>query len=326
MESKYIVRIAVDLIILVVVAFPILLFFLLGKPFERGLHCDDESLMYPYKDSTISSLVLYVVGTFLPVVAMGIVELTRVQRENIGKRIIMCKREVHPWFWAMHTTIGPFLFACACSQLLTDIAKYSVGRLRPHFWDICKPDMSQMNCTVDHYVDPVPCTTDDTFRLKEARLSFPSGHASFSAVTMVYFAIYLQARLHTKIAVLIRPVMQFFALTLTIYTTLSRISDYKHHWSDVMAGFILGSTVAILVSLYVSDLFRAPAPKLMKNTQHIALQDCHPGCAESATSVNGERTGSRIQTHVSRPHCTMTTSTYINENLQSCTNLYPICT
>jgi len=52
------------------VAFPILLFFLFGQPYERGFYCDDESLRYPYKDSTISSTVLYVVGIFMPILSV----------------------------------------------------------------------------------------------------------------------------------------------------------------------------------------------------------------------------------------------------------------
>jgi len=52
------------------VGFPILLFFLFGQPYERGFYCDDESLRYPFKDSTISSTVLYVVGIFIPILTV----------------------------------------------------------------------------------------------------------------------------------------------------------------------------------------------------------------------------------------------------------------
>ena len=36
---------------------------------------------------------------------------------------------------------------------------------------------------------------------------------------------------------------------------MSRISDYKHHWSDVLCGLIQGTIVAFLVAMGVSELF-----------------------------------------------------------------------
>ena len=78
------------------------------------------------------------------------------------------------------------------------------------------------------------------------RLSFPSGHASFSAYTMVYLALYLQARMTWSGSRLLRPFLQLSALMLTWYTGLSRVSDYKHHWSDVLAGFLIGTVAASL--------------------------------------------------------------------------------
>lgn len=32
-------------------------------------------------------------------------------------------------------------------MLLTEIGKKEIGRLRPHFMSICKPDFSKFNCT-----------------------------------------------------------------------------------------------------------------------------------------------------------------------------------
>ncbi|KAF2351424.1 Phosphatidic acid phosphatase type 2/haloperoxidase [Trinorchestia longiramus] len=185
----------------VCMAVPILIYYLLGKPFERGFYCSDDSIRYPYKDSTVSTLALYLVGTLLPFFAMLVLEWVRCRTGDVGKRVYI---------------------------------------------DCGEPGNYK-------YVIP-ECHPVDDFRLKEARLSFPSGHASFSAFTMIYLVLYLQARLRVRMR-LVRPVLQFVCVLLAFYTALSRVSDYKHHWSDVLFGSLLGTTVAVLVGVGVTGFF-----------------------------------------------------------------------
>lgn len=59
--------------------------------------------------------------------------------------------------------------------------------------------------------------------------------------------LYLQARLRAHWARLLRPTIQFFLIAASIYTGLSRVSDYKHHWSDVLMGLLQGALMALLV-------------------------------------------------------------------------------
>ena len=66
--------------------------------------------------------------------------------------------------------------------------------------------------------------------------------------------VYLQARLVCSQAKLLRPVLQVGVFTLAFLTCLSRISDYKHHWSDVLGGSLLGILVCfVLVSFALSS-------------------------------------------------------------------------
>lgn len=58
--------------------------------------------------------------------------------------------------------------------------------------------------------------------------------------------LYIQARLAAKWARLLRPTIQFFLMAFAVYVGYTRVSDYKHHWSDVLVGLLQGALVAIL--------------------------------------------------------------------------------
>jgi len=58
---------------------------------------------------------------------------------------------------------------------------------------------------------------------------------------------YLQARLTWRGARLLRPALQFFLVLLAVYTGLTRISDYRHHPSDVLTGYVQGALTAYWV-------------------------------------------------------------------------------
>lgn len=58
---------------------------------------------------------------------------------------------------------------------------------------------------------------------------------------------YLQSRFTWQGARLLRPLTQFTLIMMSFYTGLSRVSDHKHHPTDVLAGFIQGALVAYCV-------------------------------------------------------------------------------
>ncbi|GFT82545.1 hypothetical protein NPIL_620801 [Nephila pilipes] len=66
-DTRTIVKIGLDFLLLLTVGIPVLLYHLHGRPTIRGFNCDDDSIRYPYRDSTITNNVLYIVGIFLPV-------------------------------------------------------------------------------------------------------------------------------------------------------------------------------------------------------------------------------------------------------------------
>ncbi|KAM4548952.1 phospholipid phosphatase 3 isoform 2-T2 [Odontesthes bonariensis] len=225
------------------------------RPYQRGLYCSDSSLNYPYKRSTVPSSVLTSVGLTLPAVSIAIGECYRIHQLHEGTKSFVG----NPYVAALYKQIGVFLFGCAVSQSFTDIAKVSVGRMRPHFLDVCQPNFSTINCSLG-YITNYTCTGKDS-DVQEARKSFFSGHASFSLYTMLYLAFYIQSRFTWRGARLLRPLLQFTLLMMAFYTGLSRVSDHKHHPTDVLAGFVQGALVAYCIVFYVSDLFK-PRVKL----------------------------------------------------------------
>ncbi|XP_057565673.1 phospholipid phosphatase 2 isoform X4 [Hippopotamus amphibius kiboko] len=159
---------------------------------------------------------------------------------------------------ALYKVLGTFLFGAAVSQSLTDLAKYMTGRLRPNFLAVCDPDWSRVNCSV--YVQVEVCRGSPA-NVTESRLSFYSGHSSFGMYCMVFLALYVQARLCWKWARLLRPTVQFFLVAFALYVGYTRVSDHKHHWSDVLVGLLQGALVAGLTVRYISDFFKARPPQ-----------------------------------------------------------------
>ncbi|XP_061390409.1 putative phosphatidate phosphatase, partial [Musca vetustissima] len=181
---------------------------------------------------------------------------------NTGRRYVFMGYEIPEWLVQCYKKIGIFGFGAGVCQMTTDIAKYSIGRLRPHFFAVCQPIMPDGTTCADpinqgRYITDFRCAgVGSTERmLKEVSLSFPSGHSSFTFYGMVYLAIYLQCRMTWRGSKLIRHFLQFVGIMLAWYTALSRVSDYKHHWSDVLGGSLVGAITAIVVTNFISDLF-----------------------------------------------------------------------
>ncbi|KAG7209722.1 hypothetical protein KM043_011356 [Ampulex compressa] len=294
-SSKLILRkLIIDFVCLFVVSMAVLMFFLLGKPYRRGFFCHDESLYHPFRPSTVTSAMLYVTGLFLPICTMIIGEYlyTRYSKEDNSRMLF--GYNIPSWMWAAYEKVGVFGFGAACTVLITDIAKYTIGRLRPHFMTLCNPNI---DCSLPHnqhiYILNFTCMAKDvsTKLLKEVRLSFPSGHSSFSAYTMVYLAIYLQLRMTWKGSKLLKHVLQLTCLMMAWFTAMSRVSDYKHHWSDVLAGSTLGTVVALIVASCVADIF--------KERRSCTMQEKRRGADYEAEGVVGTQEESRpLKTYI----------------------------
>ncbi|KAK1164229.1 phospholipid phosphatase 3 [Acipenser oxyrinchus oxyrinchus] len=251
-NSKRGMLVCLDLFCLILAGLPFLIIETSTiKPYQRGFYCNDESIQYPYKNGdTISDGLLSAAGILIAVLSIIIGECYRICYLKESSRSFINNLYVS----TLYKQVGVFIFGCAISQSFTDIAKVSVGRMRPHFLAVCKPDFTTINCSLG-YIDNYICLGDES-KIQEARKSFFSGHASFSMYTMLYLTFYLQSRFTWRGARLLRPLLQFTLIMMAFYTGLSRVSDHKHHPTDILAGFAQGALVAYCIVFYVSDLFK----------------------------------------------------------------------
>ncbi|XP_033751251.1 phospholipid phosphatase 3-like [Pecten maximus] len=266
-SNRKVLTVTVDVILVGSVALCAGLVHLLMTPYHRGFYCDDESISYPFHSSTIPSTVLYVVGFGLNFLLFFIVEALWLPKDSSNGKFSSSTGEdqenhnangsapsrIALYLSAVYNVILPFLFGAALEFLARGLTKYSIGRLRPHFFSVCRPDTNTFNCSTG-YIEEYKCTGDPDV-IKQARLSFPSGHASFSVYSMLFLILYIQVRMRWRQAVIVRPWLQLILFLMALYTCISRIFDYKHHWSDVLAGAIWGSVVAVFVVFKVSSLF-----------------------------------------------------------------------
>lgn len=257
-EKPRLAWLIVDFTCLLVVGLVCLLFKLVAVPYHRGFYCDDDSINKPYKESTVPSSVLYSVGFALAYLVICVTELCSQRRHKRSSEY----SEYVPFKWLklkpnninLINLLVSFAFGGLVTIFVTDIGKYTVGRLRPHFLSICQaPSSVFLNCSHTYITDDV-CTGDPGL-LREGRLSFPSGHASFSAYAVTFTILYMEIMINFPHSRFLKFSLQLLIAQLGVLCGLSRISDYKHHWSDVLTGLLLGSLIAVLMIDRVLGMF-----------------------------------------------------------------------
>ncbi|XP_068607871.1 phospholipid phosphatase 2-like [Brachionichthys hirsutus] len=243
-QSKRLILIVVDVLCVFVAALPSAILTLMFTPYQRGIYCDDQSIRYPYRRDTISH------GTMAAVtITCSIVIITTGEAYLVHTKRLHSNSQFNQYLSALYKVVGTFLFGAAVSQSLTDLAKFTIGRPRPNFLAVCAP----VSC--NGYMLQINCT-GSPHNVTESRLSFYSGHSSFGMYCMLFLSLYIQARMQGKWTRLVRPTIQFFLVAFAVYVGFTRVSDYKHHFGDVLMGMLQGALIAVLTVRYVSDFFK----------------------------------------------------------------------
>ena len=214
------------------------------KPVQRGYFCDDETIKYPYvEQQTVPPYLCLILWILSCLLTFAMVFVT------------------HKSWKMVCDAVYKLMFGFCLCMLLTDVCKFSIGRLRPYFITICKPDFNDV-CYDDEeiytsdnvtyygdyysqkYVVGDTCT-DNKDLIKEARLSFVSAHSSMSFYIAMFLIIFMNKFVKQRI---MRNVFQIGNFILALWISITRVNDYKHHVEDVFMGSILGAICGFIMN------------------------------------------------------------------------------
>ncbi|XP_057297582.1 phospholipid phosphatase 1-like [Hydractinia symbiolongicarpus] len=161
--------------------------------------------------------------------------------------VTICALKLKRWLIRLLFKVVSTLYGAVMVDVILNLSKPLMGGLRPHFVTSCRPDYSNINCS-KRYITENVCTNNEDV-VDAARVSFPSGHSTVALFTTVFIGLYLHY-VFSKKYLFVKAFLQTVLFSLAVFICSSRISDYAHHWYDVLAGAILGSTGS-LYTVYV---------------------------------------------------------------------------
>jgi membrane-associated phospholipid phosphatase len=173
---------------------------------RHAFNLNDPSISYPYLADTVSVSVVAIVCLIVPGVVMALVSLILVPGPTASRATpaLIWRRKI----WEWNTAWMGLALSLASSFFLTEALKDIAGKPRPHMLDICKPDLSEESIArwrvggVGTHLDsnsPILvtweiCTSTETGKMRNAFVSWPSGHASFAWAGLLYFSLFICAK------------------------------------------------------------------------------------------------------------------------------------
>ncbi|KAK8112071.1 phosphatidic acid phosphatase type 2/haloperoxidase [Apiospora kogelbergensis] len=196
---------------------------------------------YPLRKEIIPIVAAALLAAFIPIIV-----------------ILICQIRIRS-FWDVNNAVIGLLYSLITAAVFQVFIKWLIGGLRPHFLDVCKPDISKASnapgvkgagyngagFTGIYYTSEI-CTGDEK-EINDSLESMPSGHTTAAFAGFVYLYLYLNAKLKVfsnyhpamwKLIAIYAPILGACLIggALTI--------DEYHNWYDVFAGAVIGTVMA----------------------------------------------------------------------------------
>jgi diacylglycerol diphosphate phosphatase/phosphatidate phosphatase len=215
-----------------------------AKPYCRVFSLSDATIGFPHHKDTFPNWSLAPIAV-LPCVAyilFGIFGTPR-YRSDLHRSVEISR---YLLLQAMSVTLN---------ELVTEGVKYSAGRLRPDFLS----RLAASGCNATLVAKATDCCFSNT-EMVEGRLSFPSGHTSWAFAALVPFSLFLAWRFRVAHTGQFLPtIVSLLPMLLALVVFVSRTIDFRHNFSDVLAGAVIGSSSAMVAWLLFLGQMRDPA-------------------------------------------------------------------
>lgn len=208
-------------------------------PLPKTIYALDPSLNFKYEKETITDIMLVSLSYGLPL--------------TVHAFDIMKRRFVS---YDTRDFILSLFIAATLNDIITTFVKTLAGGLRPCFYDMCGWDTSLEWDGISNL-----CT--NTKLEMEGRKSFPSGHASTAFSGLHFLTLYLLGRAQIMasrdektmkpmagIINLLKLMLVMTPSLLAAWIAISRRTDNRHHYVDIVTGSVIGIGSASIAYFY----------------------------------------------------------------------------
>lgn len=214
-------------------------------PFQRQFKLSDPNIQHPFAyHERVTGIMCLVLAAGVPTATM------------VGFSAVFSASRRWKWDKTVHLVQVSVLGLVICltaDGIFTDILKNWIGRPRPDFLARCGP---KKGTPYDVFVDISVCTAPlGELALKDGMRLTPLGHLSISYSCFLYLTLWLFGQLRLLVPKAVAsaqvPLYKYLGaclpLLLATYVALSRPQDYRHHFSDIGMGAVIGLAFGVVL-------------------------------------------------------------------------------
>ncbi|TSK34841.1 Phospholipid phosphatase-related protein type 5 [Bagarius yarrelli] len=235
----------------------------------QGFFCYDNAYTKPYlgpeEASAIPPALLYALVAGVPTLVITVTEAVLFLMQYTSKDPESRKKTIvtgdccylNPLVRRTCRFLGVYMFGLFTTDIFVNAGQVVTGNLAPHFLTVCKPNYTALGCQQAlRYISHQEACTGNGEDILRARKTFPSKEAALSTYAALYLAMYITCSVKAKGTRLAKPVMSLGLMCLAFLTGINRVAEYRNHWSDVIAGFIIGVAIATFLVVCVVHNFK----------------------------------------------------------------------